>query len=171
MQSNESTLHGHHAIATLSSWPELLRFCLFFEVVARDAIYFVLGAQNDADAFVQLAGLKVQNSLAAIGGCAASLFNQPAHWVGFVHQAQLAGFVRFTLVPGVHEDTATGQNSVHIGHHAGNPAHVEVFAAHAIFALQALVNIAFDGCVPMSHVAHVDGKFFGVFWHSDIFLG
>ena len=140
-------------------------------MVARDAFHFIFGPQDDADPFMQLAGLNVQNSVPTIGGSATSLFDEPAHRVGFVHQSKFAGFIWLPLVPGVHEDTTTRQNSVHIRHHAGNPSHVEVFPAHAFCALQALVDIAFDWGVPVAHVAHVDGKFLGVFRDLEVFLG
>ena len=79
--------------------------------------------------------------------------------------------MRLSFVPGVHENATACEDAVHIGHHAGNPAHVEIFAAHTFFALQALVHITFDGGIPVAHVAHVDGKFLGVFWDLDVLLG
>ena len=59
---------------------------------------------------------------------------------------------------------------MHIGHHGGHPAHVEVLAARAFFALQTLVHVAFDGFGPVAHVAHVDGEFLGVRRHLHVFL-
>ena len=47
----------------------------------------------------------------------------------------------------------------------------EVLAAHALFALQALVDVALDRGIPVAHVAHVDGELFGVFGNSNVFLG
>ena len=51
-------------------------------VVARDALHFVFAAENDAHALVQLLRLHVKNALAAIGGRAAGLFDEPGHEVG-----------------------------------------------------------------------------------------
>ena len=107
----------------------------------------------------------------AVGGGAAGLLDQPAHGVGLVHEAQLAGLLRLALVPGVHEDAAAGHDAVHVGHHAGHPAHVEVLAARAFLALQALVDVALHRLVPVAHVAHVDGEFPGVFRNAHVVLG
>ena len=60
---------------------------------------------------------------------------------------------------------------MHVGHHGCNPTHIEVFAARAFFSCQAFVNITFYGRIPMPHIAHVDGEFFGVFWDFYVFLG
>ena len=46
-------------------------------VVLGDAIDFVFGAQNHADALVQLAGLDVQYALLAVGGGATGLLDEP----------------------------------------------------------------------------------------------
>jgi hypothetical protein len=97
-----------------------------------------------------------------VAGGAAGLLDQPAHRVGLVHQAQLAGFAGFALVPGVQEDAAAGQDAVHVGHHAGDPAHVEVLAARAGAAGQAFVDIPLHRVGPVAHVAHVDREFLGV---------
>ena len=70
-------------------------------MVLGDAVHFVFGTQNHADALVQLAGFNVQNPLLAIGRGATGLLDQPRHGVGLVHQAQLAGLVGLALVPGV----------------------------------------------------------------------
>jgi hypothetical protein len=47
-----------------------------------------------------------------------------------------------SLVPGVHEDAAAGEDAVHVGHHAGHPAHVEVLAARAFLAGRQVVDVA-----------------------------
>ena len=119
---------------------------------------------------MQARGLNIQNALLAIVRSAAGLFHQPTHGVGLVQQAQFAGFFRFALIPRVHVHAAAHEDAVHIGHHAGNPAHVEIFAAHAFLALQALVHIAFDGCCPVAHIAHINGKLLGVFRDAHVFL-
>ena len=82
-----------------------------------------------------------------------------------------AWLLGFTLVPRVHEDTATGKDAMHIRHHTGNPAHIEVLAAWAFFALQAFVDVALHGGCPVAHIAHVDRKFLGVFRNLDVLLG
>jgi hypothetical protein len=76
---------------------------------------------------------------------AAGLLDQEGHRVGLVHQAQLAGLVGLALVPGVEEDAAAREDAVHVGHHAGHPAHVEVLAARAGLAGQAFVDVARTG--------------------------
>lgn len=131
-------------------------------VVLRQTLNFVSRTQHHAHPLVQFGGLQVQDALLAVGGRAAGLFDQPAHRVGFVHQAQLAGLFGLALVPRVHEDAAAHQDAVHVGHHAGDPAHVEVLAARAFLAGQAFVDVALHGFVPVAHVAHVDREFLGV---------
>ena len=41
--------------------------------------------------------------------------------VGIVHQAQLARFFRLAAFPWVHEQAATGQDTVHVSHPPGDP--------------------------------------------------
>ncbi len=49
-----------------------------------------------------------------------------------------------------------------VGHHAGDPAHVEVLAAWPFDTLQAFFDVPFHRWLPVPHVAHVDRKFPGV---------
>ena len=51
---------------------------------------------------------------------------------------------------------------MHVGHHAGDPAHVEVLAARAFLAGQQVLHVTLHGGFPMALVGHVDGKFLGV---------
>lgn len=139
-------------------------------MVLGQTLNFVTRTQHHAHALVQLGGLQVQDALLAVGGRAAGLLDQPAHRVGLVHQPQLAGLLGLALVPRVHEHAAAHQDAVHVGHHARNPAHVEVLAARAFLAGQALVDVALHGHVPVAHVAHVDREFLGVRRNLDVFL-
>ena len=58
-----------------------------------------------------------------------------------------------------------------LGHHRGDPAHVEVLATRAGFARQAFVHIALDWRFPKAAVGGVDGEFLGVFGHAQLGVG
>ena len=90
---------------------------------------------------------------------AACLLDDKAHRVGLVHEPQLAQFVWFALVAWVQKDAAARQNAMHIGHHRGDPAHVEILATRPSFAQQKLVDVALHGRFPVPHIAHVDREF------------
>jgi hypothetical protein len=81
---------------------------------------------------------------------AASLLHQEADRVGLVEQAQPAGFGRVLGVARVHEHAAAHQDAVRLGHHRGDPAHVEVLAARPGTAGQALIDVALDRQAPRS---------------------
>ncbi|MNE31730.1 hypothetical protein D3C80_1253110 [compost metagenome] len=49
-----------------------------------------------------------------------------------------------------------------VGHHGGDPAHVEILAARAVRALQAAVDVALHALGPVALVRHVDGELLGV---------
>ena len=132
---------------------------------------FVLGAKDDGDALVELFWGDVEDAFGAVGCEAAGLFDEQAHGVGFVHEAQFAGFAGGAFVPWVHEDAAAHEDAVYFGDHGGDPAHVEVFAQRAVCSGEAFVDVFFDGFVPMAHVAHVDGEFLCVFGDGDVFAG
>ncbi len=105
---------------------------------------------------MQRGGDDVEDALRASCGCAAGLLHQQAHGVGFVQQAQLAGFVRLALIPRIQEHAATHEDAVHIGHHAAHPAHVEVASARTVLALQAFVDVALDWWRPVTQIRHID---------------
>lgn len=65
--------------------------------------------------------------------------------VGFVHQAQFAGFGRVAFVLQIHEHAAAHQDAVDFGNHTGYPAHIVVFAARTGFARQELVDVLLNG--------------------------
>src|SRR5690606_36643746 len=94
---------------------------LLLGVIAADALDFVLRAEDHTDALVQLLGLDVQDALLAVDRSAAGLFDDHAHGVGLVHQAQFAGLAGLARIPGVHEDAAARHDPVHVGHHRGDP--------------------------------------------------
>ena len=50
---------------------------------------------------------------------------------------------------------------MHVGDHAGDPAHVEVLAACAFLAGQQVADVGLHRRFPMPLVGHVDGKFLG----------
>src|SRR5690606_26332151 len=94
-------------------------------------------------------------------GFATGLLHQHAHRVAFVHQTQFAGFVRLAAVVGVHENTATGEDAVNLGHHRGNPAHIETLAQRAFFAAQQVAHVFLHFRQPETLVRHIDGELFG----------
>jgi hypothetical protein len=60
---------------------------------------------------------------------------------------------------------------MHLGNHRGNPAHVEIDAAHAAPASLALADIALHRRLPEACVRRVDGVFPGVFRDADAGMG
>ena len=60
---------------------------------------------------------------------------------------------------------------MHIGHHGGNPSHVEVLATHAGFSLQQFSDVTLHWFIPVTLIRHIDGEFFGVFGHIHTFAG
>ena len=73
------------------------------------------------------------------------------------------------MVARVHEDAAALQDTVHFGHHGGDPAHVEVLAANAGLAFEELGDVALDRILPVAHVGAVDGEFLGGAVDADVF--
>ena len=120
---------------------------------------------------MQAFGNDVENILLRIAARAVGLLQNQQQRIGFVHQAQFAGFGRIAFVGGVKEHTATHQNAVDFCNHAGHPAHIVVFAAWAIFSGQQFVNITLHRFVPMALVGSVDGKFFGLLGYLRVFAG
>ncbi len=59
-------------------------------VIRGGALDFFFGTQVHRNALVQAFRLNVENTLMAVSGRTASLFDREGHRVGFVHQAQLA---------------------------------------------------------------------------------
>jgi hypothetical protein len=96
---------------------------------------------------------------------AAGLLHHEADRVGLVEQAQAARLGRVLGVARVQEDAAAHQDAVRLGHHAGDPAHVEVLAARAGAAGQAFVDVALDRRLPEAAVAAVDGELLRVLGH------
>ena len=131
-------------------------------VVALNALHLVFAAKHQANALVQRGGHDAQHGHAAGAGAATGLLHDHADGVGLVQQAQAAGLAGVLGVARVHEHAAAHQNAVRFGHHAGNPAHVEVFAPGPGFACQALVHIALHRRFPEAAVGRVDGKFLRV---------
>ena len=52
------------------------------QVIAGDSIDFVFGAQDHADAFMQLVRRDVQNPLPPVGGSSTGLLDEPTHGIG-----------------------------------------------------------------------------------------
>src|SRR5690606_20385706 len=111
-------------------------------VVTGDALDLFARAEEHRYALVQRGRLDIEDALPAIGSGTAGLLDDEGHGVGLVHQAQLAGLLRLARIPGVHEQTATGEDAVHVGHHRGDPAHVVVLAQRAFLAGQQFADVA-----------------------------
>ncbi len=60
---------------------------------------------------------------------------------------------------------------MHVRHHGGHPAHVEILAARAVRAGHQLVDVALHRGFPEAHVGHIDGEFLGVLGHLGRGLG
>mmetsp|Transcript_38700 Transcript_38700/g.90534 ORF Transcript_38700/g.90534 Transcript_38700/m.90534 type:complete len:397 (+) Transcript_38700:1162-2352(+) len=141
-----------------------------FAVVALDELDLVLRTEDQADALVQRCRLHAQHRLAPGGAATAGLLDHEADRVGLVQQAQPPRLVRVLGVARVQEDAAAHQDAVRLGHHAGDPAHVEVLAARPGLAGQALIHIACDRLLPESAVGAVDRELLGVGWHLDVLV-
>ena len=108
----------------LNGWSSPLSYS---RVVALDALDLVARAEDHRHALVQ-------RSRHARPGCGRARCDAapPAcsiehrHRVGLVQQAQPARACSGPWCPRVHEDAAAHQDAVHLGHHRGDPAHVEV---------------------------------------------
>src|SRR3569623_767897 len=140
-------------------------------VVLHHFVHFVLGAQYDRHPLVQTGGLHGHDALAARGARAARLLDDEGHGIGLVHQAQLAAFFLGLAVDGVHEDAAAREDTVHLGHHRGDPAHVEILGPGAVLALQTLVDIALHWLFPEALVGSVDRELLGVGRDLDVGVG
>ena len=138
-------------------------------MVARHELHFFGGAQEDRDALVDLFGDDVQNRLTARRGGAARVFDQHRHRVGFVHEAQLPGLREVAVVARVHEDAAALKDAVDFRHHGGDPAHVEVLAAHAGLAFEQFGDVALHRGFPMTHVRAVDRELLRGAFDADVF--
>src|ERR1700761_4735819 len=125
-------------------------FC--FEMVAGHAIHFVLRAEEHRHALVQAFGHDVEDTFLAVGRGAARLCDDERHRIRLVHQAQLARLVRRALVGRVHEDAAAVQDTVHVGHHRRDPAHIEILLTRAILAGLQLANVLLDRRGPVALV-------------------
>ena len=64
----------------------------WFGVVPLDALDLVFGAKHQANALVQAGGLHTQHGDLSRAGAATGLFHDEADRIGFVQQAQAAGF-------------------------------------------------------------------------------
>ncbi len=120
---------------------------------------------------MQGSGLDIENTLVAVGRSATGLFDDHRHRVGLVHQAQLARLVRLAGITRVHEHAATGEDTVHVGHHRGDPAHVVVAPQRPGFTGQQLGDVTLHRGFPVALVGHVDGEFLGRLWHLDVVVG
>jgi hypothetical protein len=90
-----------------------------FVVVVQNTLYFVLGTQYHRHALVQMVRLDFHDAFTTGGAKTASLLDDEAHRVSFVHQAQLAFVTSLPefLIDGVHEDAAAGKDAVYFGNH------------------------------------------------------
>ncbi len=120
---------------------------------------------------MQRAWLHLKNTPAPGGSRTARLLDDHADRIGFVHQTQTARLARVFGVFGVHENTAAHENAVHVGHHRGDPAGVEVAPARTGLAGLALRDIALNRRLPEALVAGVDGEFAGVCGNLQIGMG
>src|SRR5215468_10934880 len=125
-------------------------------VVALDAFDLAARAEHEADALVQRRRLDAQHRLAPGAGAATGLLDHEADRVGFVQQAQPPWPRRVLAVARVEEHAAARQDAMRLGHHAGDPAHVEVLAARAGLAGQAFVDVARHRRLPEAAIAGVD---------------
>ena len=89
---------------------------------------------------------------------AARLLDEPGDGIRFVDQAQPPVLVAIAQVARIHVDAAAREHAMRFGHHRGDPAHVEVLAARALGAFQAIVDVDADGLVPVPMVRGVDGE-------------
>ena len=103
----------------------------------------------------------VQNRVDAIGGAAAGLLGQEGDGIGLVKKPQAALFVTVATIRRIEEDAAAHEDAVAVGHHRGDPAHVEILAARTFDALHAVVDVGLHGLVPVAIVRGVD-RIFGV---------
>ena len=127
---------------------------------ACDAFYFFGCAQENGYALMNLDRFYVENAFMAVGCCAARIFHDHRHGIGFVQKTKLAWAVGGAGIARIHENAAALQDAVHFGNHGGNPAHVEVFPANSVLALEQLGNVALNRLFPEPFVRHVDGEFF-----------
>ena len=71
----------------------------------------------------------------------------------------------------IHENAAARQDAIDVGHHRGDPAHVEVLAQRSGLAREAFVDISRHRCIPVAAVRHVDGEFGSVCGNLDFRFG
>ncbi len=102
---------------------------------------------------------------------AAGLFDDEAHRVRFVHQAQLAGPLGMAVVPWIQEDPAALDDAMDVGDHGRDPAHVVVLAAGPFAAAEAFVDVTGDRWCPAPTVRHVDRELRGVGRNLQVLLG
>ncbi len=96
------------------------------------------------------------------------LLHNHANRVGFVEQTQLARFTWIFGIARIHEDASTHQNTVRLGNHRSDPAHVEIFTAWACFSCQTLINISFNWRFPETAIRGVDSELLGIFRNRQI---
>ena len=139
-------------------------------VVFHHPRHIVPGTKNDRNTGAD-PGLYIEDALSSCRTGTTSLFNNEGHGIGFIYKTELAlaTFGLHLLVQGVHEYTATGQDSMDLADHGGDPTHIEVLAPGTGGAGRALVHITLNGCFPMTHIGGVDGKFLHLFW--EVILG
>ena len=110
-------------------------------------------------------GLQIKQPHPAGRPDTASLLDDHAHRISFVHQAQASLFGRIFGVFRIHEDPTTHQDAMNICGHAGNPAHIKIARAHIRTAVFSFGDIALYRRLPEALVTGIDRKFAGVFRH------
>src|SRR3546814_2290057 len=78
---------------------------------------------------------------------------------------------RVLAVPRIDEDAAAREQAMHVGHHRGDPAHVEVFAARAFPAGQQVAYVGLHRFLPVALVGHVDREFLRLLRHPHVAFG
>jgi hypothetical protein len=125
-------------------------------VVLLDALDFFTRAEDERDALVQFLWRDVENALAPGAGEAARLLDDEGNRIGLVKQAQPTLLRRILRIPRIEEHAASGENAVRLGDERGDPSHIEVLAARARTAGEALVDVARHRRFPEAAVRGVD---------------
>jgi len=111
---------------------------------------------------VQRARRHAEDRLPAGARAAAGLLDEEADRARLVEQPEPTRLRGILRIARIHEDAAPHQDAVRLGDHRRDPAHVEVLAARAGLAGQALIDIALDRRLPEPAVGRVDRELVGI---------
>ena len=128
------------------------------QVIAIEPRDFVARAEDQRHALMEPTRQDVEDALAAGRGGAARLLDEPRDRVRFVDEPQAAVVIAVAQVARIHVDAAAREHAMRFRHHRSDPAHVEVVAARAFGALQAVVDVDADRLVPVPVIGGVDGE-------------